>query len=63
MIDYYTYECFDDRRERFGYAILPLREVENMERHRWELKLSEMRFEAWRTNQATQRAERKNYGA
>lgn len=31
MIDYYTYECFDDRRERFGYAILPLREVENME--------------------------------
>jgi hypothetical protein len=31
MIDYYTYECFDDRREKFGYAIIPLRQLEDLE--------------------------------
>ena len=29
----------------------------------WELRITEMRFEAWRTKQATARAERQRYGA
>lgn len=37
--------------------------VENAERLRWELKLEEWQLEVWRTKQANQRAERKNYGA
>lgn len=36
--------------------------VEEAERLRWELKLEEMRFEAWRTTQANQRQEKARYG-
>ncbi len=37
--------------------------VENAERLRWELKILEMQFDAWRTRQANQRAERGKYDA
>lgn len=36
--------------------------VETESRAYWELKLSEWRFEAWRTLQANERSERKRYG-
>ena len=37
--------------------------VEESERLRWELKLAEIAIDIWRTKQASQRAERKAYGA
>jgi DNA repair photolyase len=37
--------------------------TETEEFRRWQLKSREMRFEEWRTNQATERQERKGYGA
>lgn len=37
--------------------------VEESERLRWELKIAEMQFEAWRTRAANQRAEKSRYGA
>ena len=37
--------------------------VEESERLRWDLKIAEMQFEAWRTHAANQRAERQRYGA
>lgn len=37
--------------------------VEESERLRWELKIAEMQFEAWRTRAANQRAERSRYSA
>lgn len=37
--------------------------TEAAEYARWELELIKIRFEAWRTNQANQRAERGRYGA
>lgn len=35
--------------------------TEASEQARWELELIKIRFEAWRTNQANQRAERNRY--
>ncbi len=37
--------------------------TEQAELLRWELRVEEWKFEAWRTRQANQRAERKAYGA
>lgn len=37
--------------------------VEVQEYRRWQLKIREMRFEEWRTEQANQRNERGRYGA
>jgi hypothetical protein len=37
--------------------------VETQEYRRWQLKIREMRFEEWRTEQANQRNEIKRYGA
>jgi len=37
--------------------------VETESRALWELRLSEWRFEAWRTQQANKRMERNRYGA
>jgi hypothetical protein len=36
--------------------------TETEEYRRWQLKSREMRFEEWRTEQATQRQEQKRYG-
>lgn len=36
--------------------------VEVAEYRRWQLKIREMRFSEWQTNQANQRAESKRYG-
>lgn len=36
--------------------------VEVAEYRRWQLKIREMRFEAWRTEQANQRREQQRYG-
>ena len=35
--------------------------IEIEERLRWELKMKEMEFEAWRTRQANQRSEKQRY--
>lgn len=49
--------------KEYMQVIEGLREaVEIQEKKRWELELTKMRFEAWRTNQATQRVERGAYG-
>ena len=37
--------------------------TEEAERLRWELEISRMRIDLWRTQQATERAERRGYGA
>lgn len=52
-------------QERDAYASKDYREllvaigraVEREERLRWDLRLAEMRFEAWRSHEATKRAE------
>lgn len=58
-------------QERDAYADPEYRELldglkvatEEAERLRWELRISEMGAELWRTAQANQRAERRGYGA
>ena len=37
--------------------------TEIAEQKRWELKIVEMQFEKWRTQEATRRAEKSRYGA
>lgn len=49
---------------RYIVTLQGLREAtEIAEQKRWELKIVEMQFEKWRTQEATRRAEKSRYGA
>jgi len=57
-----------DREARASHEYLTLLEglkeaTRDAERLRWELRIAEVGAELWRTQQATNRAERRGYGA